>query len=889
MLTNHVKNRRCIRELGFKTLKASKTRNIIAVVAIILTTLLFTSIFTIAISINEGFQQSTFRQVGGDFHGTFKEVTEARMNELRKDSLIKESGARLMLGMASGEPFNKAHVEVSYMEPVCAEHYFCEPEYGKLPEEGTDQAATDTRVLELLGVKPEVGAKFTITFDIDGNTSKPIPVTRSFTLSGWWEYDSASFASQVVLPLDKTREIAAMSSGQEQTMTGKWALNVMFGSSLNIEDNMEKVLSNHGYQNEGLSEGENFIATGVNWGYTGASINMDAGTAIALASVLLLIVFTGYLIIYNVFQISVTNDIRFYGLLKTIGSTGKQLKRIIRQQALMLSLMGIPLGLVLGWLVGVRLTPEIVSQLSGVSNVTSVNPVIFIGSAAFALFTVLISCRRPGKKAAKVSPVEAVRYSDTVSQKRKRRKTSKQVSLFSMAWANLGRSRGKTVVTVLSLSLAVMLLVVTVTFANGFDMQKYLSNFVAADFIVGDANYFQVGGMTWNAENAVPETLIDGVNAQGGIKSGGRTYGKTFSALELIDEDYYRQKWSRWNSQEMLDSKVRLMDREPDGKVADEVQLYGMERFCLDKLNVLEGDISGLYEPGSRKIAAVYSSDEKGNVYEDSHWARLGDKVKLRYVSKYEYYDPDTKEVYPEGMDLSNADWVRRAKEYKDIEYEVAALVDVPMPLGYRFYSADEFVMNDQTFISDSGTENVMYYACDMEDDAANAKMESYLKEYTSGDGSEFDYESRASYENEFHEFRRLFLLLGSALSFIVGLVGVLNFINAVLTGIIARKRELAVLQAVGMTGEQLKKMLVFEGLLYTMCAMALCLVLEIVLSPLMKSAMEGLFWFFTYRFTLTPVLIVLPFFVVAGALVPVLVYRNMVKRTVVQRLRETE
>ena len=57
---------------------------------------------------------------------------------------------------------------------------------------------------------------------------------------------------------------------------------------------------------------------------------------IAIAAFLLLVIFTGYLIIYNIFQISVAGDIRFYGLLKTIGTTPRQLKRIIRQQALLL-------------------------------------------------------------------------------------------------------------------------------------------------------------------------------------------------------------------------------------------------------------------------------------------------------------------------------------------------------------------------------------------------------------------------------------------------------------------------------------------------------------------------------------------------------------------------
>ena len=109
------------------------------------------------------------------------------------------------------------------------------------------------------------------------------------------------------------------------------------------------------------------------------------------------------------FQISVTNDIRFYGLLKTIGTTPRQLRRIIRQQALTLSLAGIPLGLVLGWLIGGQLTPAIVSQLNGVVPMTSVSPVIFIGAALFSLVTVLLSCRKPGRIAGK----EAAEYVKT--------------------------------------------------------------------------------------------------------------------------------------------------------------------------------------------------------------------------------------------------------------------------------------------------------------------------------------------------------------------------------------------------------------------------------------------------------------------------------------------
>lgn len=128
---------------------------------------------------------------------------------------------------------------------------------------------------------------------------------------------------------------------------------------------------------------------------------------------LVLIIFTGYLIIYNIFQISVTEDIRFYGLLKTIGVIPKQLRRIIRWQAVLLSMVGIPLGLILGYGTGAVLTPVVMEQttLGTVSTSLSSSPLIFLGAALFSLITVIFSCFRPGRIAGKVSPVEAAKSS----------------------------------------------------------------------------------------------------------------------------------------------------------------------------------------------------------------------------------------------------------------------------------------------------------------------------------------------------------------------------------------------------------------------------------------------------------------------------------------------
>ena len=159
-----VSNGKTIRRLGWRSMKAARTRNLISVRAIALTTVLFTSLFTITMSINDGFQQSNFRQVGGFSHGGFKYLTEEQFNNLKDDPLIDQWGMRRFIGMPTEVPFNKSHVEVSYADANEAHWMYCDPVEGRLPQEGTDEAATDTHVLELLGVEPEIGARFTISF-----------------------------------------------------------------------------------------------------------------------------------------------------------------------------------------------------------------------------------------------------------------------------------------------------------------------------------------------------------------------------------------------------------------------------------------------------------------------------------------------------------------------------------------------------------------------------------------------------------------------------------------------------------------------------------------------------------------------------------------------------
>lgn len=117
----NVKNRKCIRKLSWRSLWASRKRNIIAITAIALTALLFTSLFTIVMSMNSSYENYTFRQVGGYCHGTFKEVTEEQIKNISAHSKVKAVGKRINIGYMDSGIFAKSPAEVSFMDDNCTE------------------------------------------------------------------------------------------------------------------------------------------------------------------------------------------------------------------------------------------------------------------------------------------------------------------------------------------------------------------------------------------------------------------------------------------------------------------------------------------------------------------------------------------------------------------------------------------------------------------------------------------------------------------------------------------------------------------------------------------------------------------------------------------------
>lgn len=881
----NVKNRKCIRKLSWRSLWASRKRNIIAIIAIALTALLFTSLFTIVMSINSSYEMYTFRQVGGYCHGTFKEVTEEQIENISAHSNVKAAGKRITIGYMDSGIFAKAPAEVSFMDDNCTEWSFAEPTTGHTPQ-GRKEITMDTYALKLLGVEPEVGAEIELTYTVGALSEMPYEKTDTFTLVGWWEYDDISPVHYINISEEYAKEIEAeaMSKGLEPFRID---LNVMMASSLDIRGQMEQVDLDLGYTWETQGE-ENSVRIGINWGYTSSQLgeSIDVTTIAAIIAFLALVIFTGYLIIYNIFQISVTGDIRFYGLLKTIGVTPRQLKRIIRQQALFLCIVGIPVGLLLGYGVGASLTPVVMARTTfgvGVSTV-STSPLIFFASALFALITVLLSCSRLGKIASKVSPVEATKYTEIVKSKKKHR-TTRGAKVYQMAFANLGRNKRKTVLVVISLSLSVVLLNILVTFTGGFDMEKYLAKQTCADFIVSSTDYFRYN----DSSSYISQEQIEQIEENTSPSLSGCGYTLTgYFPYGWMSEDHWMQNMMHYTSEE--NAKAMLEQRNRRGDLVEQSALIeGLDDSLFDKLTVVEGDISPLFQDDTNALAVVVSTDDYGNVSNLDFYPPVGSVQTITYIDEGYYIDSRTGNLSDENTPSEYMQFHLSASH--DVDYTVCAYVIVPYSMSSRHYPQGySFVLPIEKLNHDSQHESIpMFYLFDTPDDISEASAENYLADLTADNLSGLMYESKSTLRAEFEGFQNMFLLLGGLLCAIIGLVGVLNFFNAIMTGILSRKREFAVLQAVGMSNIQLKSMLIYEGLFYALSSAVAALVLSFMLNPLVDNLMENMFWFFSAKFTIVPVLLAIPTFALLGWLIPYAMYDHAAKYSIVEQLRDTQ
>ena len=470
-----------IRRLSQRSLQNNHMRNFFAVLAIALTGILFTALFSLAGGAIQAAQENTMREVGGKSHAGIKAATTEQYEKVSADPLVKRSSYTIFIDAAENLVKRSAEIRYTPDESILPD-MFITLEEGHMPT-GADEIIADTFVLDELGLPCTLGEKIPLQFSFMGEK-----IEDEFTLCGWYQGDSIAHASQLFVSEEYWMALKGSRTDEdflrwkeehpEDSGAGLIAGDFYFDNESNLEEKVRTVISNAGY------EPEKELAYGVNWAYMSSRAETaDPFTVFVLFGVIIVVLLTGYLIIYNIFQISVISDIRFYGLLKTIGTTKRQLRRLVRRQVFMLSAIGIPIGLAAGFGIGKLMLPFMlrVADYDGMEISLKYSPWIFIFGASFSILTVYLSSRKPGKIAGSVSPIEALRYTEEGSKeraaqrrKKKKHKNRGKFDAVSMALSNMGRNRSTAAVVITAMSLSIILLAIVATAVESFSIDQYI-------------------------------------------------------------------------------------------------------------------------------------------------------------------------------------------------------------------------------------------------------------------------------------------------------------------------------------------------------------------------------------------------------------------------------
>lgn len=823
-------------KLAFYHLKSSRQRNLFVIFAVILTTVLFAAFFSACGGFLNQIQQMDERMFGTR-HAAIKFLSQEEYERLQSSERIKQIFYTRLVGMATNHELLKLGTEVRYAEDGAAKSFLCYPTTGTMPQLEYE-LATSTLVLDAFGIPHKLGEKLWLSIDVDGTSYE-----KEFVLCGFWDGYKLASAQEVWVSLayaDQIAPAAKQSFSKSGLYAGLFCVDINFPYRWNIEKQLYTVMTESGLEVK-------IIPASVNPAYQMFSFDsIDLFLFLAIAVLIVIVMFVGYLIIYNLFFISVTQDIQFFGLLRAIGASGGQIKKMVRKQALWLALFGIPFGLVGGYLIGYFLLPFIITQTSILdSGVYRISPIFLIGAAFFSLLTVYISSLKPCRYAARISAIEAVRYSSIEKVGKKERKR-KKISIWTLAIENLKRNRKKAFFVILSLGLSMELLDLTYTAVTGFDLDLYIEQNSVADFYITDYSIQQVGSYKRNF-SGVSKEFLDVMQQLPGLENSANVYAKEIlqqlpdAMGEQVAQEYPMQYEGTLSTNYKCASLV-----------------YGIEDSLLDRVELTEGTWDKeLWKNGQGVIVTDF--------YYSGYWGEGGVSPLYQVGDELWLKDVNGQERCFQVMGIGELDSHLNAQVYMDLGIMI--------------------LLPDSCFFELYGEMQPLCTIFNIED-AYMEDTEDWILEYCENVEDHLTYRSKQVYKQEFRQGQVAYSVIGSVLSVILAFIGILNFANMIATSIVIRKKELTMLHAVGMSDRQVKQMLILESFAYIGLAFLWAITIGKVINYFICENLIVDLWAFRYHIVWFPVLVVFPVLLGIAGVLPLGFYRDVNRQSIVERLR---
>ena len=824
-----VKNKAYIRHLAKNILRANESRRNILLLAIALTCILFTSLFSVILGLGKSMEVQTMKTVGSISHGSFKELSNKDIEVLSQDKDIKGYSIRKHIGILDDE---KIRAELLYSDKNGFEWSLFDNVNGKYPER-EDEVFIDITTAKKLGYKGEVGEKIKVPFNIEKPYTGEIIEKKmgNFVISGTYQspIDSNVGVGQIYLSKAYVDKLSLPDTNND--------MGVMLKNSFMIKDKLLKIAERNGYKVAdspgNLSDKE--IRIGVNFAYIlSRADNADFLIFLPALLLLILVMIAGFLIINNIFKISVNEDINLIGLLKTIGMTKVQVKKLVHLESFIVSIPSIIIGNAIGFSIGKIILNKIFStnvMLANINLSLVLILLVILFSTIFTLLTVFLSVMSPAKYASKISPIEASKYNETQVKKKYK---SNSISLGKLAKRQVFSNKFRFVSIVLSMSLSAVILNSVLTYTSNIDLEKGLSDIIVTDYNIASPKYFRY--RYYNNEDSLKKTFIDQVRGHKGFKDGGALY-------------YYGDQY-----------------RYPDITVEGEKMaplLFGVDDYLINKQKFIEGEFdSDKWNNGS--YAIIGEDSDKKSLF------KAGDKIKIKVnnsikevqiMGKINYNFSDGLRYYP----IIQEDRFDESSPELDIEY---------------------LYLNPNLYQELTGDKSIMSYGFDVED-SEKENFDKLLKSIEAD--PDFSYDSRDLQIKSFKDFKNLIEFVGFSLSIVLFLISVLNFINIIATEIIRNMVNLSILEAIGMTKKDIKKYLVKKNLIYSISSLVFSFIVMLLVNKFILIDFMAETKWTTFSFIITPLLIVNLANVIIGILFTNKFYEKHSRDSLVDRIRSLE
>lgn len=795
-----------LNDLSIQDLKLNKKRSIVIIIGIILSTALICGVAGLVTSFQKT-MVDTAKEGQGNYHTIFYNVPKDELKYIEENREVKDYFLSEELGYSYlPNPKNVEEtpiVNVISMNDKFIENMSVKLKEGRLPENDTELAIS-TRINEKFNTNYKVGDTITLNInETEQNMENGIP--KTYKIVGIIErpilaiesYDEDWFTAITKMQnVNKKANIAVLYNKPKDYIKNTENINNMTKT-----ENNEDGVSFSGLSNKYKSYKYNLMVNKELLAYEGASLDDETlKTIYGLGAFIIgIVLVSSVFVIRNGFEISITERLKQYGMLSSIGATKKQIKKSVYFEGFILGLIGIPLGIISG-VFAIYILVNVVNYIlkdyisEGTLLTYSMSWIAIAISVFVSIITIWLSCKKSAKKASKVSPIEAIRNSEDVKLKAKKVKCPKIITKIfktggEIAYKNLKRSKKKYRTTVISIIVSIVIFISISSFIQyGFKMSEAYYTEMNYNYMV----FMQENENEDNKEELKKYKILEDISK---LPDAGECSINKSNVLTMNMDEKHKAELTEYGKE----IKERFYNEE-NGVRIDEINVISLSKEA--------------YERYVSKLGGDYEKYKNGAILIDKNINTNNDGKKIQgNIYTWKKGDIITGKI-------------------NDTQYNIEILAKTEeIPAGVNIlYNPDAFIIVSEDFINKVGYKTIALYSNSKDAYKLDEEIKQYKQENNITDNTiqTFNMEESARAENAIVLVISIFLygFIG-----VITLIGITNIFNTITTNMNLRKKEFAMLKSIGMTKKEFNRMIRLESIFYGLKSLIIGIPIGTILS----------------------------------------------------------